>query len=137
MLSLYCKKRIISSAGLVPSKFLRACNYHSYPEPGEVPIIKTTRSTVEKKFEKSKGPWKDEFMGIKNKFNIATAFPGFEESSVDAKNTTAPLPEMTQLENGLKVVSITTADMTMTSLAFLIDAGRYNPLSRIYQMLRN
>jgi hypothetical protein len=56
---------------------------------------------------------------------------------VDAKNTTAPLPEMTELENGLKVVSITTADMTMTSLAFLIDAGRYNPLSRIYQMLRN
>jgi len=105
------------------SRLIGVSNYHTYPEPGEVPILSTSRSTVPKQIEKSKGPWKDEFLGIKNKFNIAKAFPGFEETQMSAKNTAAPVPDMTRLDNGLKVVSIATPDMTMSSFAFLVDAG--------------
>jgi hypothetical protein len=121
MLSLHCRKR---SGVATASRLLRLCNYHSYPDPDEVPVIKTNLSSVQKQIEKSKGPWKDEFLGMKNKFNVATCFPGVKEAAIDAK-APPPVPEMTKLDNGLTVVSIKTPDMTMSSFAFLINAGRY------------
>lgn len=60
---------------------------------------------------------------MKKKFDIATCFPGYKESFVDAKTQPAPVPEMTKLDNGLTVVSIKTSDMTMASFSFLINAG--------------
>ena len=121
MLSQHCRKR---SGVALTSHFLRVCNYHSYPLDNEVPIIKNNLSSVQKQIKKSEGRWQEDFLGMKNKFDISTCFPGYEESFVDAKTQSAPLPEMTKLENGLTVVSIKTPDMTMASLAFLINGGR-------------
>jgi hypothetical protein len=89
---------------------------------------------VQKQIEKSNGPWQEEFLEIKKKFNIATCFPGYEESFVDAKTQPAPLPEMTKLDNGLTVVSIKTPDMTMASFSFLINAGRYDSDGVLYHL---
>lgn len=108
----------------VISNLLRACNYHSYPDANEVPIVKTNLSTVKKQFEKDKGPWANELLEMQKKYDITSCFPGVKETFVDAKTTAVPVPEMTQLDNGLKVVSITTPDMTMSSFCFLINSGR-------------
>ena len=107
--------------------FLRGtvCSYHTYPQPGEKPLITKHKSTVQKQLDKSSGQWEDELKKLKNKFNVSSRFPGYEESSVDAKTRAAPEPEMTKLDNGLTVVSLDTVEKTMKSFAFLIKSGRF------------
>lgn len=108
---------------LVASRVLRVCAYHTYPEPGEVPVITESRSSTPKRLDKSIGPWSQELIEIKKKFDITTQFPGFEGVSGNAKTQAAPQPEMTKLDNGLTVVSIDNAEKVMTSFAFLINSG--------------
>ena len=100
------------------------CAYHSYPDPKEKPILTDTKSNHVKTINKNEQPWSEEFKSLKNRFDMSTSFPGFENSGSSSVVNSAPLPMCSKLDNGLTVVSIDSSDNTMASFAFLVKCGR-------------
>ena len=92
--------------------------YHSYPDPNEKPIIKTTQANHTKTYDKSN----PEFQ-LNPKFKMDKLFPGTPISS--GIGASPPPPTLyTQLENGLTVASQEIPGM-MTSAALIVRTGRY------------
>jgi hypothetical protein len=101
--------------------------YHSYPDPDDVPVITTAKSTIAKKLNKGEVEYKN-----MKKFDMQKDFqvPFGKEVPSFAQQ---PKTLLTKLSSGLTVAS---QDMPglMSSVALLVKSGRY--LEFIYFSMR-
>jgi hypothetical protein len=92
-------------------------NYHSYPEPNEVPVITTKKAEVGVKPTKNE----EEFRAMK-KFDVKKVY-GVGEAATVSSVPSQPPTRITRLRNGLTVAS---QDMPglMSSIQLLVKSGR-------------
>lgn len=99
--------------------------YHSYPDPNEVPVIKTSQPSSPKVYDK-KTP---EFQ-LDQKFKMDDIFPGVPVSK--GIGSSPPPPTLyTTLANGLTVASQEMPGL-MTSVALIVRTGRYVDSKDLY-----
>lgn len=109
------KKTNVSCKAAVSSISVRA--YHSYPDPNEKPVVKTSVSKYEKSIDKATLS-----LALDSKFKVDTLFPGVPVSK--GIGATPPPPTLsTVLDNGLRVASQEMPGL-MTSIAILVRTGR-------------
>lgn len=117
------RKRLLQShSGFAQfrSYSLTGCSrYHSYPDPNETPIVKTSTSNHAKVLDKTSPEY-----SLNSVFKMDNPFPGVPVSK--GINASAPPPTLyTSLSNGLTVASQDIPGM-MSSIALIVRTGRYN-----------
>lgn len=91
--------------------------YHSYPDPNEVPKVSQTKATLTNFTNKSR----DSFQ-LNPKFRLDVEFPGVPSSSGININS-YPKTHITKLANGITVASQDLPSL-MSSIAVIVGSGR-------------
>lgn len=92
-------------------------SYHSFPNPGEVPVISSALASKDKTSNKLPVAH-----SVYEKFRLDKPFPGVPPTKPIVSSKIPPT-RATQLSNGLTVATQEMPGM-MSSIAFLVHAGR-------------
>lgn len=97
-------------------------HYHTYPDPNEIPIITSAKSTLTSVAAIPKN-LENLLLNSNASFSMDASFPGFDLSSTQFDGQlTSPPTRTTKLSNGLTVATQDTPSL-MTSFAFAIGSG--------------
>ncbi len=106
----------ISGLRRIRKPALLLCEYHSYPDPSDTPIVSKAKSEIKKQLEKMVR------FDLHEKFKLDAVFPGTPISAGISKNA-PPKTLSTKLNNGITVASQDMPGM-MSSFAVIVRAGR-------------